>query len=600
MKYLNRLTNIIIGPIINEPVFWSVMAFALSISHIPNVVPGNVSEMSVYHVRNFLIIFSGSAFISWCLSALVWRFSLKRVRCLLYVIAFLLMATDLFLLFNFGTILSSWILLLVKETNPTESSEFLSRSIFTGATLKCLVLTVGLGVTTYCMERKPKVVRFKRDWQRAVCALIALPLLTLGGYLGFWSVRLAGLSTQFDIEEWRAHHGNYALENTITNLFYSAKYLNVSGHDNATAIRACVAAARQPASSTEQDSLNVILVIGESYNKYHSPLYGYYLNTTPVLCSQQRSGNLFVFKDAMATYNMTTFSMKNMLSTNRISDNEAWCESPYFPVVFKKAGFNVSMWDNQRPTEALVSCYDYALASYLYADSIMPIAYNEHNTDIYEYDYDMLTAFTKESRSYQNNKSANKHSLYIFHLMGQHLDAGQRFPSSGNFNIFKASDIRRADLSDSQKQTVADYDNATRYNDIVIGRIISMFKDSPSVMVYLSDHGEEVYDYRNFVGRTHERNKKREAIKYQYDIPMMIWCSDKYIQNHPQLTERIRQALAKPMSSDILPHLLFRLASIKTPFYKPENDVLSKDYVVGKRILQGYIVEDVSCLRSSK
>lgn len=72
-------------------------------------------------------------------------------------------------------------------------------------------------------------------------------------------------------------------------------------------------------------------------------------------------------------------------------------------------------------------------------------------------------------------------------------------------------------------------------------------------------------------------------------FPMVIWCSDKYIHNHPQLTERIREALGNPMSSDILPHLLFRLASIKTPFYKPENDVLGKEYVVGKIILQGYM-----------
>lgn len=182
--------------------------------------------------------------------------------------------------------------------------------------------------------------------------------------------------------------------------------------------------------------------------------------------------------------------------------------------------------------------------------------------------------------------------------MGQHSDAANRFPETDDLKVFKASDIRRADLSDSQKQIVADYDNATRYNDYVVGRIINMFKHSPSVIVYLSDHGEEVYDYRNFVGRTHERNKKREAIKYQYDIPMMIWCSGKYIQNHPQLTERIREALGKPMSSDLLPHLLFRLASIKTPFYKPENDVLDKEYVVGKRILQGYIVEEAYSLRS--
>lgn len=598
MKYLNRLTNVIISPISNEPVFWSVIAFALSFSHILCLLPESMTEVSVYDVRNILIIFSGSAFISWCLSAVVWRFGLKKTKCLLYVIAFLLMGTDLFLLFNFGTILSSWILLLVKETNATESSEFLSRSLFTGGTLKCLVIIVVLGVMTYCMERKSKGLQLKRDWLNVVCALVALPVLTLGGYLGFWSVRLAWLSSQFDIEEWRAHHGSYALENTFTNLFYSVKYLNVSGHDNAMAIRTCVNAARQPASSTEQDSLNVILVIGESYNKYHSPLYGYYLNTTPVLCSQHQSGNLFVFKDVVATYNMTTFSMKNMLSTNRISDNEAWHERPYFPVIFKKAGFNVSMWDNQRPSGADVSCFDYALGSYLYAEDIMPIAYNEHNTGTYDYDDDMLSAFTKQSRSYQSHRSASKHSLYIFHLMGQHSDAANRFPETDDLKVFKASDIRRADLSDSQKQIVADYDNATRYNDYVIGRIINMFKHSPSVIVYLSDHGEEVYDYRNFVGRTHERNKKREAIKYQYDIPMMIWCSGKYIQNHPQLTERIREALGKPMSSDLLPHLLFRLASIKTPFYKPENDVLDKEYVVGKRILQGYIVEEAYSLRS--
>ena len=155
------------------------------------------------------------------------------------------MGTDLFLLFNFGTILSSWILLLVKETNATESSEFLSRSLFTGGTLKCLVIIVVLGVMTYCMERKSKGLQLKRDWLNVVCALVALPVLTLGGYLGFWSVRLAWLSSQFDIEEWRAHHGSYALENTITNLFYSVKYLNVSGHDNAMAIRTCVNAARQ-------------------------------------------------------------------------------------------------------------------------------------------------------------------------------------------------------------------------------------------------------------------------------------------------------------------------------------------------------------------
>lgn len=36
-------------------------------------------------------------------------------------------------------------------------------------------------------------------------------------------------------------------------------------------------------SKSANDSLNVVLIIGESYIKYHSPLYGYQLNTTPNL-----------------------------------------------------------------------------------------------------------------------------------------------------------------------------------------------------------------------------------------------------------------------------------------------------------------------------
>lgn len=594
MKYLNKLINFILAPICKEPVFFGVFAFLLFFSHCLSILPENMSEMSIYNVRNILIIFSGSAFISWCFSALVGKFALKKTKCLLYIVAFLLMGVDLFLFFNFGTILSSWILLLVKETNSAESSEFISRSLMTSGTLKCFAILILLSVGTYWMERKIKGFCLKSNWLKIVSVIIVLPILVLGGYLGFWSAKLVTLKSQFDIEEWRAQHGNYALENTITNLFYSMSYLRASGHDNEVAIRTCVNASKQPAYSMKQDSLNVILVIGESYNKYHSPLYGYYLNTTPTLCAQQKSGNLFVFKDAVTPYNMTTFSVKNMVSANRLSDNEAWYSSPYFPIVFKKAGFNVSMWDNQRPSGADVSCFDYALGSYMYAADVVPIAYNEHNTDLYDYDYDMLSAFLQNSKSYKDNKSVHKHSLYIFHLMGQHANASSRFPSSDDLKVFKTSDIQRTDLSESQKQIIVDYDNATHYNDYVLGTIINMFKDSPSLIVYLSDHGEEVYDYRNFAGRSHEYHKKKEAIKYQYDIPFMIWCSDKYMQRHPQQVERIKQAVNKPLSSDNVPQILFNLASLKTPFYKSQNDVLSIDYVVGNRIIQGYLDYDKS------
>ena len=69
----------------------------------------------------------------------------------------------------------------------------------------------------------------------------------------------------------------------------------------------------------------------------------------------------------------------------------------------------------------------------------------------------------------------------------------------------------------------------------------------------------------------------------------MIWCSDKYIQKHQQKVEALRLAVDKPLLSDVLPHLLFSLASITTPYYNAHNDVLSSKYVAKERFIQGEI-----------
>lgn len=46
------------------------------------------------------------------------------------------------------------------------------------------------------------------------------------------------------------------------------------------------------------------------------------------------------------------------------------------------------------------------------------------------------------------------------------------------------------------RQAIAEYDNATCYNDALIGEVISHYRHANAVIVYLSDHGEETYDWR--------------------------------------------------------------------------------------------------------
>ena len=69
------------------------------------------------------------------------------------------------------------------------------------------------------------------------------------------------------------------------------------------------------------DSLNVVYVIGESYIKCHSQLYGYYLPTTPNLYQEKKKGNLFVFDNVVSPFNRTTLTMKNTLCCNSLRNH---------------------------------------------------------------------------------------------------------------------------------------------------------------------------------------------------------------------------------------------------------------------------------------
>ncbi len=575
-KYLKWL----LLPIIHEPLFFLIVVFCIFLPHFINEMDS--PQPILVELRWIAICISTPVAISYVLTWLVWITKNRLLKIILLAFVILLMFVNLFLFYNFYTLLSPWILLLIKETNINESSEFLSQYAFSTGTIISLFITLLVIITLLFCSKHNMILR--RKWKKVFFALGLICVLPVGVYMLAKTIQLPFLRTQLDIEEWYEKRGAYANNNTITNIIYSSHYLNVSGADNKKAILSSVEATRQPVQCIEQDSLNVVFVIGESFSKHHASIYGYYLNTTPSLCDEQKKQNLFVFQDAVSPYNMTTFSVKNIFSTNSLSKREPWYSKPMFPVIFKKAGYHVTFWDNQKPNEN-VNSYDYAVGSYLYATQIIPIAYNKTNSQTCEYDLQFIQLFQK------NNRQQGKHNLDIIHLMGQHSDAAQRFPNEQKYNVFKVSDIKN-DLTQAQKQSVADYDNATLYNDHVIQSLINMYKNSSTVLVYLSDHGEEVYDYRNHLGRTHERKKTPQSLKYQYQIPFVVWCSDKFIEKHPNIVNSLRHAMNKPFLSSDISHMLLSLGAIKSPYYLPDKDILNEHYQCGKRMIQDRIDYD--------
>lgn len=565
----SMIQSALVRPVVQEPVFFLFNTLALAL-------PGLVSDwgintgFSLFAFCQGLATLAGSVWWSYLGTVLLCIYNRAWFKTLLYVPGMALMLVNLFLLWHFQTLLSPWVLMLIAETDSREASEFMSRYLLSGGTLLVAIFVLSFSMLVVFLEKKRRLLEKIGGKVERVFALALFTFLTVGFCLTAKSLQLLTLHTQFEVETWYNQKGLFTVSHAYGNLFFSTYHLSICSAETKRALDLSNQAFNTPAFCEENDSLDVVLIIGESYNKYHASLYGYSLITTPNMCKEQQNGRLFAFTRVVSPYNMTSLAMKNILSTNCLSEGEEWSDCPAFPVVFRKAGFSVLLWDNQKPQSA-VGLMDFDMGSYMYSNRMVPIAYSQCNRQVFTFDHELIDSYFKEG-------CRGVHTLSLIHLMGQHFDAACRYPHTSANEVFHASDIARNDLSEWEREAVAQYDCATHYNDSLIGRLFHFFSNRNAVIVYLSDHGEEVYDYRHFIGRTHEQNKSVEAKKYQYDIPFVIWCSDKYKALHPEVVDAIAAAKDRPFSSDQTAHLLFTLSVVKTSYYKAECDVLQNNY----------------------
>lgn len=327
---------------------------------------------------------------------------------------------------------------------------------------------------------------------------------------------------------------------------------------------------------------NIVLVIGESYNKHHSQLYGYNKPTTPYQKEMAEQGCLVPFTDVVAPWNLTSFVFKHVLSLHAVGDSGEWCDAPLFPEVFRKAGYHVTFITNQFQSKAKEAVYDFSGGFFLNDPEMSQRQFDTRNTALYRFDEGVLNA-------YDELKAQNKeHNLVILHLMGSHVEYRARYPQNTR-RFFTPQNANRPELTVKQRYILSDYDNSVRYNDSIVSAITQRFIDKDAVVIYMPDHGEEIFDGSPFIyGRMHGANIDYRLARNEMEIPFWIWGSPLYIENHPYGWQAIRNAKDRPMMTDVLPHLLLYLAGISTPAYRPEYNVLAPEYNTKRpRILKG-------------
>lgn len=509
---------------------------------------------------------------------LAWLLRKVYLKTFIYIFLFTIYIVNLYLTYAYSTDITPNILLILSETNNKEISGFFRTYTTSTAALKTVFVVAVLLMLAILGELFKNRIRLVAE--KPIAKLAIASVLLFGIIFGASSFRrywdLAHYKNPYDSERWIIVKAYFSKRMPVTNLIYSINALHLSSLELHQMIE-ITEASLSDVQLSDSDSLNIILVIGESYNKYHSYLYGYPLNTTPFQYEEFTKGNLHKFTHIKAPHNMTSVVLKNVLCCNNVHEDERWYDAPFFPAIFKKAGYDVWLWDNQYQQDHNYP-WNFTLNSIMFNDRVMELSYTNINEKGYEYDDELVLDFEKNQLS-----RLGKHNLVIFHLWGQHLPADAQFPNDKEHQVFTIKDIKDPApyLNDKSRQVIADYDNATHYNDEVIRHIVSIFKEKNSILVYFPDHGEEVYDYQDSCGRQvfGEVEITPEHIKYQLEIPFTIWASEEWKQKHEDEWKTIGEVIDRAFTTDNICHLLFRLGGIKTKEYKPTRDLLSPDFV---------------------
>lgn len=508
---------------------------------------------------------------------------------LVYFVAYLLAIIDVYCFVKFDTTITPTMLLLIGETNGDEASEFLSSYLSLdlltsrlGIVLSVIVIHIVWAVVWHYrdvlkkrMNQRIQVANKIKDINLFLCPLFSI---------SFWTFFFYSLSVSIDNKTAYIRLLSYdnigSVEHELTRKDRAVQYQPI--HRLVFSIYANNLTSKQlkrlidniddvKVDSCSYTSKNIVLIIGESYNRHHASLYGYDKKTTPRQDKRARGRTLVPFSDVVCPWNLTSFVFKHLFSLYTVGDKGEWCDYPLFPELFRKAGYHVTFVTNQFLPQAKEAVYDFSGGFFLNNPQLSKAMFDTRNKSLFRFDAGLICDFDK-IRPEQEERN-----LVIFHLKGQHVDYRTRFPLERR--KFVPEDYDRSDLKQKELRVLADYDNATLYNDSIVDAIIKRFDKQEAIVIYVPDHGEECYgEGVHFYGRMHSAEITQRLAHEEFEIPFWIWCSKKYRMAHPEVWRRIQKSKHKPYMTDALAHLLLYLGGVHTPYYKEQLNVLSPSY----------------------
>jgi len=325
-----------------------------------------------------------------------------------------------------------------------------------------------------------------------------------------------------------------------------------------------------PIHCIDTTSNTIILVIGESASKYHQGLYGYVRQTNPLL--SKIKDELYIYTDVIAPHSHTNPVLSKVLSFANHESMQSLYQNRSLIEYMNDAGYYTCWLSNQQFAHKYTSIStSIAIQSDFYV-----FTHSNVNKKKQSYDGKLL----KPLKQVLKNKSKKK--FIVLHLMGSHSDKQDRFPKE--FKQFQDTTNlpNKSYISSWDKYLINSHDNSVLYTDWLLNECIELLRNQApnSALLYFSDHGEEMFEYRNFFG-----HGEGNSSIYMFDIPFILWLSDGYKIHHAEMTSDLANQLNRKYQTDDLIHSIIDLSTCYSDDFDASRSIFNSEFKFRKRIM---------------
>lgn len=270
-----------------------------------------------------------------------------------------------------------------------------------------------------------------------------------------------------------------------------------------------------------------VFVIGESAARSRLSLYGCERPTTPRLDALRPE--LCVFTDVTAAAYNTAAAMELMFT-------EATAEHPEalrctFAQLLAKAGYRAVLFSAHERWGTVDG-----VESFVFSGCEEQRYLSEENLARPWYDDALLPFLDRELAA-----AGRRPTVVFLHLKGSHLPMNANYPQD-RFRPFDGEETAASRRCANFRSAPHHYDNTIAFTDRLLGDIIERLRrlDVPTMMFYLSDHGESVASDR-------WRDVRDPNL---WEIPMVAWFSPGFRSAFPHTVAETEAATDRRLKAD--------------------------------------------------